>query len=74
MGTRRRGIRDWTSGINRADTMDVNCRWFQSSDGTYISVVTTSVVLAGTGVLLGLTGTGVDGATHLVQIVEVYVR
>lgn len=42
-------------------------------NGTYITVATTSVVVAGRCVLVDLTGAGECGATHLVQIVEVTV-
>lgn len=40
---------------------------------TYKIVVTTSVVVAGNGVALGLTDVGVGEALHFVQIVEVTV-
>lgn len=36
-----------------------------------MAVVITSVVVAGEPVAVGFTGTGIDGAMHFVQIVEV---
>ena len=40
---------------------------------TYMTVVITSVDAAGEEVAVGLTVTGVEGAMHFVQTVEVYV-
>lgn len=40
---------------------------------TYKIVVTTSVVVAGKGVALGLTDVGIGEAVHFVQIVEINV-
>ena len=61
------GLRDWASGVRCIYAAFISLYTVKIEFFTYITVVTTSSVFAGT------VAAGVGGATHLVQMVEVYV-
>lgn len=63
----RYSLGDRASGVRCVYAISISSRSMQVKFPTYITVVTTSNVWADT------VAAGVGGATHLVQIVEVYV-
>ena len=60
-------LRDWASAVRCIYATFISLDSVKIDFSTHITVVTTSSVLAGT------VAAGVGGATHLVQMVEVYV-
>jgi hypothetical protein len=63
----RDGLSDWAGGVGCVNAVIISDEHPKITYFTYMTVVTTSKVLA------GAVATSVGGATHLVQIVEVYV-